>query len=202
MSLRSPPAEFSSLSTIPHTRLDIRYGTTDNFMGRPISGYGALGAWFRAEGVEQLRKLALGLEKQGLGIIIWDAYRPRRATLEMVQWAKETGQKWLLEEGYLVYRSRHNAGGAVDLNFYDLQTGIAMDMGTEWDHFSEASHVHHAEGQILENRLFLQQMMRQAGFSGYETEWWHFELPDATSFPLRDVPYGADEADEDSSICE
>lgn len=198
---RAPPQGFSDLSNIPNIRLDIRYGTANNFMARPISGYGAKGAWLREEGTENLARLALKLEKQGLGILVWDAYRPRRATLEMANWAKEHDKMWLLEEGYLVYRSRHNAGGAIDLNFYQLQTGELINMGTEWDHFSEASHIHNAKGKILENRLFLQKTMEQFGFLGYETEWWHFELPNATDLPLRDVPYGADESEEDQLIC-
>ena len=64
--------------------------------------------------------ISLRLEKQGLGILVWDAYRPRRATLEMATWAEEN-KIWLLEEGYLVYRSRHNAGGAIDLNMNSKQ---------------------------------------------------------------------------------
>ncbi len=201
MQLRIPPIGFSDLSNIPNISLDIRYGTNNNFMQRPISGYGAKGAWFLSAGANRLHTLALELEKQGLGLLIWDAYRPRRATLEMARWAEENNKIWLLEEGYLVYRSRHNAGGAIDLNFYHLQTGEALNMGTEWDHFSSASHIHNAQGAILKNRLFLQKMMKQFGFAGYETEWWHFELPNATTLPLRDVPYGADESDEDSLIC-
>jgi D-alanyl-D-alanine dipeptidase len=99
-----------------------------------------------------------------------------------------------------VYRSRHNTGGAIDLNFYKLETGELMDMGTKWDHFSAKSHIHQAEGHILQNRLFLQEMLGRFGFCGYETEWWHFELPNATDFPVRDLPYGADEAPENVSI--
>ena len=201
MQLRTPPQGFFDLSIIPNIRLDIKYGTTDNFMERLISGYGAQGAWFRSMGRSPLEKLAFALEKQGLGIHVWDAYRPRRATLEMAKWAEENDKLWLLEEGYLVYRSRHNAGGAIDLNFYTLQTGELMDMGTKWDHFSEASHVHNAEGEILKNRLFLQEMMERFGFSGYETEWWHFELSNAMDLPLRDVPYGVDESEEAPLIC-
>ena len=156
MQLRMPPRGFYDLSNIPNIRLDIRYVTNNNFMERPISGYGAKGAWFIIEGANKLKKLALELENQGLGIIVWDAYRPRRATLEMAKWAEESNKMWLLEEGYLVYRSRHNAGGAIDLNFYHLQSGELLNMGTEWDHFSVASHIHNAEGTILKNRFFLQ----------------------------------------------
>lgn len=202
MLLRKPPKQFTDLSTILNIRLDIRYGTLDNFMGCPIIGYGALGAWLRNEGAVQLRLLAQELEKEGLGIHVWDAYRPRRATIAMARWAENNGKSWLLEQGYLVYRSRHNAGGAIDLNFYTLQTGELLDMGTEWDHFSERSHIHNAEGNILRRRLFLQEMMGRFGFVGYDTEWWHFELPNATDFPLRDLPYGAEESEEDSLICQ
>jgi len=202
MKQRSVPIGFSDLALIPNIRLDIRYASNRNFMGRVISGYGYPGAWLRESGADQLRRLSQELNDIGLGIHVWDAYRPRRATLEMAQWAKETEQEWLLEEGYLVWRSRHNMGGAIDLNFYELHSGRLLDMGTEWDHFSEASHVQSATGKIRENRLFVQRKMKQYGFLPYETEWWHFELPNATNFPLRDVPYGQFESEEDASICQ
>ena len=119
----------------------------------------------------------------------------------MISWAENTGNGYLVEEGYIARRSRHNGGAAIDLSLYSLGTGQLLDMGTEWDCFTEASHIPNATGAALENRMFLQQAMKQHGFIGYEKEWWHFELQDAHRFVLRDVPYGIEEPEEDLSIC-
>jgi D-alanyl-D-alanine dipeptidase len=141
------------------------------------------------EGAHRLHQLAKLLEADGLGLHIWDAYRPRHSTQDMVAWAESTGQEWLLEQGYLVRDSRHNRGGAVDLSLYELQTGRLLDMGTEWDFFGSESNTFTAKGNALNNRLLLRSWMLQVGFVAYDVEWWHFELPNATELPVVDVPY-------------
>ena len=153
------------------------------------------------EGFTQLEQVAKRLIPKGLGLYVWDAYRPRRATLAMIEWAERTGQGYLVEEGYIARRSRHNSGAAIDLSLYALSSGKLLNMGTEWDCFTEESHVPNTTGIALENRLFLQEIMSEHGFVGYEKEWWHFELHNARQFVLRDVPYGADEKEEDPTIC-
>jgi zinc D-Ala-D-Ala dipeptidase len=199
--LRPAPKGFASLSTIPGARLEILYGTTRNFTGAILPGYGSQGAWLLGEGHRRLAECAAELRDRGLGFWIWDAYRPRRATLEMVAWAERTGQAWIVEQGYIARRSRHNSGAAVDLSLYRLNTGQLLDMGTEWDTFEDASHIANAEGAALENRMLLQEAMGAHGWKGYEKEWWHFELPGARGFSLRDVPYCTEEPPEDPSVC-
>ena len=181
--------QFADLSSLPNVRLDIRYATKSNFMQRVIVGYEAPLCWMHRDGFEKLLRLTGILEAEGLGLVIWDAYRPKRATADMVAWAEQTGQEWLLEQGYLVRDSRHNRGGAVDLSLYDLESGQLLDMGTEWDFFGAESNTFEARGLALENRLRLRNWMLEVGFLAYDVEWWHFELPNATELPVWDVPY-------------
>jgi D-alanyl-D-alanine dipeptidase len=183
------PSDFVDLSTLPNVRLDIRYAGDTNFMGRKVEGYDASLCWMHRDGAEKLQTLAERLEMDGLGLHIWDAYRPRRATQDMIEWAESTGQEWLIEQGYLVRDSRHNRGGAIDLSFYNLETGELLDMGTDWDFFGVESHAFEVSGPALDNRLLLRSSMQETGFVPYDVEWWHFELPNAAELPVVDVPY-------------
>ena len=201
MRLRQPPNEFCDLSKIDGLQLSILYGTPHNFTQRSLPGYGAQGAWMLANGFSKLQQVSAQAARQGLGLFVWDAYRPRRATLAMVQWAESTGNAHLIEEGYIARRSRHNSGAAVDLSLYRLSSGVLLDMGTEWDSFTAMSHTFNATGAVLRNRLLLQHLMTDVDFVGYEKEWWHFEMPTAGQYALRDIPYGAEEEEENPDIC-
>ena len=183
------PSNFVDLSSLPNVRLDIRYASDTNFMGRKVEGYDASLCWMHKDGAEKLQRLAERLETDGFGLHIWDAYRPRTATRDMIGWAESTGQGWLIEQGYLVRDSRHNRGGAVDLSLYVLETGELMNMGTDWDYFGVESNVFQASGIVLEQRTLLRSYMASVGFIPYDVEWWHFELPNATDLPVVDVPY-------------
>ena len=183
------PNDFMDLATLPNVRLDIRYADDSNFMGRKVVGYDAPLCWMHKDGGEKLRVLAERLEQDGFGLYIWDAYRPKRSTKDMVEWAESTGNEWLLEQGYLVRDSRHNRGGAVDLSLYILETRELMDMGTDWDFFGAESNTFNISGPALDQRMLLRACMQDAGFVAYDVEWWHFELPNATELPVVDVPY-------------
>ena len=183
------PSDFIDISTLPNVRLDIRYADDSNFMGRKVEGYDAPLCWMHKDGAVKLEQLAERLAADGFGLHIWDAYRPRRATRDMIQWAESTGQEWLIEQGYLVRDSRHNRGGAIDSSLYVLETGELIDMGTDWDFFGAESNTFQVSGLALEHRLILRSCMEEVGFVPYDVEWWHFELPNATDLPAVDVPY-------------
>ena len=158
----------------PTIRVDARYATPNNFTGKPLPGYQARRAWLRREAAAALRRVQARLRSRRLGLLIYDGYRPVRATLAMVEWARRTGRMDLLSQGYIASRSRHNLGLAVDLTLADLRTGAELDMGTPFDTFSEAAHTANAEGEVLRNRQMLVQAMKAEGFSNYDQEWWHF----------------------------
>jgi len=153
------------------------------------------------EALVKLAKVARKLLNKDLGLYVWDAYRPRRVTLAMIDWAERSGNIHLVEDGYIARRSRHNSGAAIDLSRYCISTELLLDMGTEWDCFIKESHLYNVQGRSLQNRLLLLQIMKNQGFVGYEKEWWHFELYNARDYQLRDFPYGAEERNEDQKIC-
>ena len=168
-------------------RIAARYATADNFTGRPLPGYETRRALLRREAAAALGRVEARLKPEGLGLLIFDGYRPVRATLAMVQWAEETGRRDLLEQGYIGRRSRHNLGLAVDLTLVDLATGTELDMGTPFDTFDAAAHTANAGGQVLQNRGRLVRAMESEGFANYDQEWWHFSYPVEGALPFDKV---------------
>jgi zinc D-Ala-D-Ala dipeptidase len=165
-------------------RVDARYAGPDNFTGAPLPGYEAPRALLRREAAVALTRVQARLQTGGLGLLVFDGYRPVRATRAMVQWADRAGRRDLLKDGYIASRSRHNLGLAVDLTLVDPGSGTALDMGTPFDTFSEAAHTANAAGRVLRYRQILVRAMESEGFRNYEKEWWHFsyEVPGATPF--------------------
>lgn len=166
----------------PGIREDIRYATADNFTGAPLPGYDVAAALLRPAAAEALARVQQRLQARGLGLLVWDAYRPVRATLGMVAWAERTGNEWVLDEGYVARRSNHNRGNTVDLTVVSLETGQPLDMGTAYDHFGAASHTANATGEVLENRRILLEAMEAEGWENYAQEWWHFTHPSDDGF--------------------
>jgi len=168
----------------PTIRTDIRYATADNFTGRPLPGYEAPRALMRPAAAQALARVQARLRREGLGLKVFDAYRPIRATLAMVEWAGRTGHEWVLEQGYVARYSGHNRGNTVDLTLVDLSSGRELEMGTGYDTFSEAAHPANATGRVLENRMRLARAMAAEGFGPYDKEWWHFRVNGDTAEPL------------------
>jgi D-alanyl-D-alanine dipeptidase len=168
----------------PDVRVGLRYATSDNFTGAPLPGYEGNHAYLRREAAEALARVARHAEREGYALYVFDAYRPVRATLAMVSWARRTGRQDLLRNGYIASRSRHNLGLAIDLTLVDVNTGAQLDMGTLFDTFSPAAHTMNATGTALENRLRLKRLMEAEGFTNYDQEWWHYSysVPNAVRF--------------------
>lgn len=171
-------ADVRSLS--PEIVVELRYRTADNFTGAPLSGYEGNHAYLRREAVGPLSRVERSLASSGLGLKIFDAYRPVRATLAMVDWTKRAKREDLLRDGYIASRSRHNLGLAVDLTLIKLSDSTELEMGTPFDTFSLAAHTANAVGVAARNRQLLKSAMEREGFASYDQEWWHF------SFALRD----------------
>ena len=156
--------------------IDVRYATANNFTGAPLPGYLANRAFLRREAAAALARVQRDLRPQGLGIKVFDAYRPVRATLAMVDWTQRVNRPDLLKDGYIASRSRHNLGLAIDCTLIDLATGRELYMGTPFDTFSPAAHTANASGQVAVNRQKLKTAMEQEGFVNYDQEWWHFSF--------------------------
>lgn len=172
-------------------RLDIRYATANNFTGDTLPGYEKAVAALRPNAAAALARVQRRLRDQGLGLKIYDAYRPIRATRAMVLWAERTGNQRVLNEGYVARTSNHNRGNTVDLTLVRLSDGAELNMGTPYDTFSEAAHTANATGEVAQNRQRLVEAMAAEGFRNYDKEWWHFTLgngddqPRALDVPLR-----------------
>ena len=173
----------------PRIVVELRYATSNNFTGAPLPGYLANRAFLRREAATALARVERDLRPQGLGLKIFDAYRPVRATLAMVDWTERVNRTDLLKDGYIASRSRHNLGLAIDLTLIDLTTGREFEMGTPFDTFSVAAHTVNASGEAATNRQRLKAAMEREGFVNYDQEWWHFsfDVPNPLRFdrPIR-----------------
>ena len=158
-------------------QLDVRYATRNNFTGEPLPGYEAPRVLLRHEVAAALGRVQVRLRSGGLGLRVFDGYRPVRATLAMVDWAERTGRHELVDSGYIARRSRHNLGVAVDLTLVDLVSGSEVPMGTPFDTFAPEAHTANAEGRVQRYRQILVRVMESEGFQNYEKEWWHFSYP-------------------------
>lgn len=170
---------------------DVRYYGSDNFIGERIPGYDAPRLILTLEAAQALRLAQLELSYAGLGLKVFDAYRPQRAVDYFGRWADDAAdtrkqqrfyphlQKHeLFPRGYLVGQSAHSRGSTVDLTLVDAISYLELDMGTEFDFFDLLSWPS-ATGVSAEqraNRMLLRSVMMTAGFAGVEEEWWHFTL--------------------------
>lgn len=171
----------------PSVKRDLRYATDHNFTGRPIPGYGIPVLLLRREVARALERVEDDLRQRGLGLKVFDGYRPVRATEAMVAWAKRVGRVDLLDDGYIARRSRHNQGVAVDLTLIDAASGKQLDMGTAFDTFDSTAHTANATGAIAERRALLVAAMAREGFVNYANEWWHFSHAVSSPQPF-DLP--------------
>ena len=154
--------------------VELRYATPNNFTGAPLPGYLANRAFLRREAAAAIAQVQSDLRAQGLGLKIFDSYRPARATLAMVDWTQRVHREDLLTDGYIASRSRHNLGVAIDLTLIDLASGRELEMGTPFDTFSAAAHTANATGVAAANRQRLKTAMERRGFTNYDQEWWHY----------------------------
>jgi D-alanyl-D-alanine dipeptidase len=170
-------------------RLSIGYATAANFTGAPLPGYEHAGAWAHPDLAKALGAVDRELAADGLGLLVYDAYRPVRATAAMVEWTRVNNRGDLLKDGYISAKSQHNRGLAIDLTLVDRETGTLVDMGGAWDTFDRSSAAFAAKGEALANRKRLRAVMTKHGFVPHDGEWWHFSLPHPSA-PVKDVPYG------------
>jgi D-alanyl-D-alanine dipeptidase len=156
----------------PGIRVHLSYRTKKNETGRPLPGYCKEWALMHEPAARSLGQVQRYLRRNGIGLLILDAYRPLRATHALVRWAERTGRGHLVGT-YIARRSRHNTGSAVDITLVRFRDGKRLRMGG-FD-LGPGSNTFNAGGRILRNRLTLMNAMRRFGFSAYLNEWWHFE---------------------------
>jgi len=169
---------------IPDVILDIRYATTNNFTGKQI--YNSPDAFVRKPVAEALAKIQKELNSEGLGLKIFDAYRPYAATVKFYEIYPDTNFVAAPWRG-----SVHNRGCAVDVTLINLKTGKELKMPTPFDDFTEkASHSFtDMPEQVLQNRQTLKDIMTKHGFKIYDAEWWHYSFRDWEKYELMDISF-------------
>ncbi|MCU0237807.1 MAG: M15 family metallopeptidase [Pyrinomonadaceae bacterium] len=169
-------------------KLDIRYARNDNFVGRPV--YTEARAFLQKPAAKSLVKVHKKLKKLGLGLVIFDGYRPWSVTKLFWEVTPEDKKKFVADPKK---GSRHNRGCAIDLSMYDLKTGNLVDMPSDFDDFSEKAHPEYAGGTETQtkNRNLLRKMMEAEGFTVNANEWWHFDYKDWKEYGIYDIAFSA-----------
>ncbi|GEO08522.1 hypothetical protein SAE01_10180 [Segetibacter aerophilus] len=165
--------------------IDLKYATKNNFTGRVL--YTEATAYARLPVAILLKKINEQLNKAGLGLKVYDAYRPYQVTKKM--W------KVVHDERYTANPTKgsgHNRGAAVDVTLVKISTGEELAMPTAFDDFSEKAHhgYNNLSKEVLDNRALLKTTMEKFGFVSLSTEWWHYSLPNAADrFELLDLSF-------------
>jgi D-alanyl-D-alanine dipeptidase len=187
------------MSIIPGLRVDLKYFSGDNFIGEKVVGYERELCLITRPAAQALLRVQHELASFGLGLKVFDAYRPQRSVNHFIDWCDQPGpsltqsrffptlqRNELFSQGYLVRHSSHSRGSTVDLTLIDLATDTELAMGTEFDFFGPESWFDSqtVTAQARANRMLLQGLMVQHGFVPFHQEWWHFTLQDEP-FPDR-----------------
>jgi zinc D-Ala-D-Ala dipeptidase len=192
------PGFADAAAVVDGLQLDIRYFGDDNFIGRRVDGYEAPRCLLTRDAASALAAVQRDLAPLGLGLKVFDCYRPARAVAHFVRWARdisdqarkaefypEVDKRDLFREGYVAARSGHSRGSTVDLTLVRLADGREPDMGSPFDFFGMRSWPadRAVPTEARENRQILAAAMKRRGFRPYAKEWWHFTLVNE-SFPV------------------
>lgn len=181
----NPANKLVNLETfIPGLVLDIRYATTNNFTGEKI--YNLPRAYARKPVAEALKKAQEEFNKNGVGIKIYDAYRPYSATVKFYEVYRDTTYVASPYKG-----SRHNRGCAIDMTLVDLKTGEELKMPTEYDSFKKEAwpSTPVKDPLIKKNRDLIISIMEKHGFKVNASEWWHFDFIGWQKFEVMDIDF-------------
>ncbi|CAK7073544.1 MAG: D-alanyl-D-alanine dipeptidase [Citrobacter freundii] len=173
--------ELVDLSVIfPSLHIDLKYATADNITGAPI--YREARCLLHTEAVTALAKSISIAQLAGLQLVVYDAYRPQQA--QAILWNTCPDPQYVVD---VAIGSNHSRGTAIDVTLMD-DRGHLLDMGAGFDEMHDRSHAWHPSvpPAAQRNRLLLNAIMFGGGFVGINSEWWHFELPDAARYPLLD----------------
>jgi D-alanyl-D-alanine dipeptidase len=170
--------------TAPGVSIDIRYATENNFMKRAL--YPEAAAFLRAPAARALAAAHEELRTRGLGIRVYDAYRPYGVTKAM--WEPIRNPDYVADPAK---GSRHNRGCAVDVTLVSLATGEELPMPTPYDDFTPRAHHEFADlpPEAIANRLLLRETMERHGFVALESEWWHYDFRGWEKYELMDVGF-------------
>jgi zinc D-Ala-D-Ala dipeptidase len=169
---------------VTNIKTDFVYATANNFTHQIL--YNKPKVYLRLAAAKALQAVANNLKTKGLGLLIYDAYRPYSVTKTMWQIVPDDRYAANPAKG-----SGHNRGIAVDLTLYNLKTGLPLPMPTPFDDFTEKAHHNYMQldSVVLANRQLLKTAMEQQSFKALDTEWWHYYLPNASKYELLDFDF-------------
>ncbi|MBA4742119.1 MAG: M15 family metallopeptidase [Azoarcus sp.] len=208
--IASPPDGFVDVpEMIPDARYDIRYLGSENFIGRPVTGYERATCILSEPAAKALTRVQREAMLNGLTLKIFDCFRPQRAVDDFVRWGRDLAdlkmkaayyprvpKDELFERGYIAEKSGHSRGSTVDLTLVvtdparatqvlqgPITVGAEVDMGSPFDLFDPRSHTENPDmsAHVRHNRAWFAALMDRHGFSNLPEEWWHYTL--------RDEPY-------------
>jgi zinc D-Ala-D-Ala dipeptidase len=162
---------------------DVRYATTNNFMHEQL--YPVPKVYLRRPAAIALHDVERELAREGLGLKIFDGYRPYRVTVRM--WKPIRNPDFVADPAK---GSCHNRGAAVDLTLIDLRTGRELPMPTGYDDFTPRARqdFNDLPAEAIANRARLREAMENHGFDPLPSEWWHFDFRGWEKFELLDLP--------------
>ncbi|QIL75556.1 M15 family metallopeptidase [Hymenobacter sp. HDW8] len=171
---------------IPSITLDIRYATAANLLGRPL--YQQPKAYLRRPAAAALRAVQAELNAVGVGLKIFDAYRPYSVSVAFYDHVRDetfAAPPWR--------GSRHNRGCSVDVTLVSLNTGQELSMPTDFDDMTPAAHADFSGVPTLAllNRAVLRAVMSRHCFEQYTGEWWHFDHKCWENHDLMDLEFQA-----------
>lgn len=192
---QGPPREAGSFRTPdlveivkldPTIKLDIRYATSNNFLGRRV--YKEARAFMQRPAAEALVRVNQSLRKQGYGLVVFDGYRPWAITKAFWEATPEDKKIFVADPSK---GSRHNRGCAVDLSMFELKNGKTVQMPSEYDEMTERAHINYscATSESAKLRDILRRAMEAEGFAVYEPEWWHYDYKDWKEYPIMNVKF-------------
>jgi D-alanyl-D-alanine dipeptidase len=170
------------LATVdPTIKFDIRYASSNNFVGFPL--YERPAAYLQRPAAEALGRVQRSLASKGYGLVIHDGYRPWFVTKMFWDATPESAHMFVADPSQ---GSRHNRGCAVDLTLYDLKSGNAVEMTGRYDEMSPRSYADYVGGTSRQRwfRELLRSEMEAQGFAVYPEEWWHFDYRDWSDYAI------------------
>ena len=181
------PADLVELAKLdPTIRLDIRYATTNNFLGSVF--YTEARAFLQRPAAAAVLRVQQALKPLGYGLLIHDGYRPWYVTRTFWESTPQE-KKWLVANP--ASGSRHNRGAAVDLTLYDLKTGAVIEMPSTYDESTPRAYAFYPGGTSLQrwHRALLRRSMETEGFTVNPEEWWHFDYKDWKSYAIGNMAF-------------
>lgn len=204
-STQAASADLVALTALaPSVKQDMRYVSSNNFMGRPIAGYEVGQCWLSRPAAQSLAAVQKELLADGLSLKVYDCYRPQAAVDDFVRWGKDlndqknkdsyyprVAKSELFKRGYIAEKSGHSRASTADLTVVvldgkraskkvhgPLADGVDVDMGTPFDMFDEQSHTDNAQQSpdVQHNRRWLKALMERHGWRNLPEEWWHYTL--------------------------